>query len=124
MGEDFSFKLTNDQIMQMFSTSIVSQIKNKDKILTAAVKELITPREYKQSSGYGSYKSTPIQEAMKLGIEQYAHTLAREILDESPEFKEKMKNMMLEAFTKWIESDGADKMADTFKTLIAKELWD
>lgn len=71
----------------------------KESLIKQAIIYLLTP-----GKGYGSDKATPIEDAFKNAISGVAHQIAREMLADAPEVKEKISAVLADSFTYALET--------------------
>ena len=88
---DINLKLDEEGLKKLAAEAILAQLTTEEKasILQQAVQFLLTPKE----TSYGYRKTTPLQDAFQVAVQQIAHQVAKEVLDEMPEVREKMKEV-------------------------------
>jgi hypothetical protein len=95
---DINLKLDEEGLKKLAAEAILAQLSTEERtsILQQAVSFLLTPKD----QGYGYRKTTPLQDAFQIALQKIAHEVAREVLDEMPEVRAKMKEVAAEAYMK------------------------
>jgi len=95
---DINLKLDEEGLKTLAAEAILAQLTTEEKasILQQSIQYLLTPKD----SGYGYRKTTPLQDAFQVAVQKMAHEIAREVLDDMPEIRAKMKELVGEAYIK------------------------
>lgn len=88
-GTAVSVTLDGEQMRELMGGAILSQLSEnaRQQILTEAVNQLITPRK----GDYGRTLPSPLQAAFDGAVNNLAREVARELIEEHPEIREKIK---------------------------------
>ena len=86
--------LSDEQLQEVVSVAILQAIDKtqRDNLIKEAIRGLLAPKE--EPGGYGRTGPTPIQEAFNHAVSGVAHQVAREMLENDPETKEKIRSLL------------------------------
>lgn len=120
MPEPIKIEFDEDGLKDLVSGWVLQQMSGdqREAVLASAIKHLIT----EPTGNYGYKGASPLQAAFNLAVERVMHEVAREMLAEDPHVRASIRELIGQAFTKWLSEYGNDHMREGLVDAIVRGL--
>lgn len=112
-------KLDSDDVKQFAAASIIGQLgeEGQAKIIEQAVRSILTPNA---GTSYGQPRTTPLQDAFDSAVRAASWEVARDVVNERPEFRAAIRAEMVKVIDEIMAGD--DFRAEQFRRIVRESL--
>lgn len=104
MADQIKIEFPQDGLKEMIGGWVIQQMtgEQKEKILAQAIDYLLTPKK----ESWQQVATSPLQDAYTIACRSVMNEVARELIQDDPEIRERIKGKMGEGLLAWLEGDG------------------